>query len=246
MKDTSNWIIGVCIAIGLIVLGVFVNKGLQSFSQKERVVTVKGLAEKDIKAVGAKLRIDIRMSSDNPDELLKSVKNRVASVQKFLSNKGYSDLKATDIDLYDSKTYYEFRWDGEKNVQVKKDRYTCSQSITVKLSDVEKAESISKSMNIELIKENLSADISCSYDFPELNSIKPQLIAESTQNARVAGEKFAADSQSKLGKIKTASQGQISIAGTYYGEDEAISNAPEEPYIQRARVVSTIVFFLED
>ncbi len=246
MKDTSNWIIGVSVAIGLIVLGVFVNSGLRSFSAKERVVTVKGLAEKDIKATGAEIRIDVRMTSDNPDELLQSVKSRVATVQKFLNKKGYSDQKVTDIDLYDSKTYYEFRWDGEKNVQVKKDRYTCSQSVTVKLSEVEEAQSISKSMNIELIKENLSADVSCSYDFPELNTIKPQLIAESTQNARIAGEKFAADSQSKLGKIKTASQGQISIAGTYYGEDEAISNAPKEPYIQRARVVSTIVFFLED
>ncbi|HLU85411.1 MAG TPA: hypothetical protein VKZ45_08050, partial [Vicingaceae bacterium] len=75
-------------------------------------------------------------------------------------------------------------------------------------------------------------------------SIKPQLIAESTKNARVAGEQFANDSQAKLGKIKTASQGQITIAGRYY-YDEDLTGIPEEPYIQKARVVSTIVFFLE-
>lgn len=74
--------------------------------------------------------------------------------------------------------------------------------------------------------------------------IKPQLIAESTKNARVAGEQFANDSQAKLGKIKTASQGQITIAGRYYYDEEA-RETPKEPYIQRARVVSTIVFFLE-
>ena len=47
MDNKSNLILGACIALGLIVLGIFINKGLQSFSNKERVVTVKGLAEQD-------------------------------------------------------------------------------------------------------------------------------------------------------------------------------------------------------
>jgi hypothetical protein len=35
-------IAGACIALGLIVVGTCINKGLQSFSNKERVVTAKG------------------------------------------------------------------------------------------------------------------------------------------------------------------------------------------------------------
>ena len=37
------------------------------------------------------------------------------------------------------------------------------------------------------------------------------MIADATKNAREAANKFADDSESKLGKIKTASQGQFSI-----------------------------------
>ena len=70
------------------------------------------------------------------------------------------------------------------------------------------------------------------------------LIAESTKNARLAGDQFANDSQAKLGKIKTASQGQISIIGQNSYEVQA-NERPNVPYIQKARVVSTIVFFLE-
>jgi len=40
-----------------------------------------------------------------------------------------------------------------------------------------------------------------SYDFPELNLVKPQRIAERTKNARIAGEQFANDSQAQLFKI---------------------------------------------
>jgi hypothetical protein len=97
---------------------------------------------------------------------------------------------------------------------------------------------------LDLVQKDLTCNLNTNYSFPELNSIKPQLIAESTKNARVAGEQFANDSQAELGKIKTASQGQISIVGNYYYDEEA-SEKPKEPYIQKARVVSTIVFFLE-
>lgn len=101
-------------------------------------------------------------------------------------------------------------------------------------------------IDVDLINMDLSSSLSSDYKFPELNTIKPALIAESTKNARTAGEQFANDSKSKLGKIKTASQGQITIAGTYYYEEGGASSAPEEPYKQKARVVSTIAFFLED
>ena len=49
------------------------------------------------------------------------------------------------------------------------------------------------------------------YEYTELNSIKPDMIADATKNAREAANKFAADSGSKIGKIKTAQQGQFSI-----------------------------------
>ena len=49
------------------------------------------------------------------------------------------------------------------------------------------------------------------YSFNGLNEIKPAMIDEATRNARTAAEKFAKDSDSKLGKIKTATQGVFSI-----------------------------------
>lgn len=40
------------------------------------------------------------------------------------------------------------------------------------------------------------------YIFTKLNDIKPAMIEEATQNARSVAEKFAADSQSRLGKSR--------------------------------------------
>ena len=62
------------------------------------------------------------------------------------------------------------------------------------------------------------------------------MIAEATKNAREAANKFAEDSESKLGKIKSAYQGQFSI------EDRDNYT----PYIKTVRVVTTLTYFLED
>ena len=54
--------------------------------------------------------------------------------------------------------------------------------------------------------------------------------------AREAAQKFAKDSDSELGKIKRATQGQFSI-------DNRDANTP---YIKRIRVVTTVEYSLED
>ena len=62
------------------------------------------------------------------------------------------------------------------------------------------------------------------------------MIENATHNAREVAEKFAKDSESKLGKIRTASQGVFSI------EDRDQNT----PHIKKVRVVTTIDFSLED
>ena len=59
---------------------------------------------------------------------------------------------------------------------------------------------------------------------------------EATKNARTAGEKFARDSDSKLGKIKDATQGLFDISD----RDDAT------PYIKKVRVVTSIDYYLTE
>ena len=62
------------------------------------------------------------------------------------------------------------------------------------------------------------------------------MIEQATKNAREAAEKFAKDSESKLGKIKSAQQGLFSI-------EDRDSNTP---YIKEVRVVTTVDYYLDN
>jgi len=230
--------LSISLIIGLSLLGFFIFKGLKTFSDKDRVVKVKGLAEMEITAISAQINLSFSFSGDNLQKIIRDTENKKTRIVNYLKEKGFKDTNITvgSPEISDKERYYEDLWRNGKTVSVKINRYSNELSLTIQSDDVKTIENKANQLKSDLIKEGLTSLIYTHYVFPELNSVKPKLIAESTKNARIAGEQFANDSEATLGKIKTASQGQISIAGAY--------DSPA-PYIQKARVVSTIVFFLD-
>lgn len=249
-SNTKSYLLSFSIFIGLTLLGFFIFKGLKTFSDKDRVVTVKGLAEINITANTASMTLNFSFSGDNLQELIKQTEAKKNSIILNLTSLNYDkqDIIISNIDIIDKEKYYSSIWQNGKEIQQKIDRYKITQTLQIVVKDVKLAEEKASKLKLDLISKGLTSTITTNYTFPELNSVKPKLIAESTKNARVAGEQFANDSKATLGKIKTASQGQISIAGqNQYNYEDAIPETPitTPPYIQTARVVSTIVFFLE-
>lgn len=245
----KSLILGLSLFLGLTVLGFFIFRGLKTFSDKDRVVTVKGLAEMDMTATSSTIIINYNYSGDNLKEVIKKSESKKNAILNYLQKNSFDkkDIVEENIDINDLQKYYEIEWQDGKQVKTKVDRYTASQTVVIHCKDVKATENKLEKIELDLISNDLTSNVYTVYAFPDLNSIKPKLIAESTKNARISGEQFANDSKAKLGKIKTASQGQISIVGDYQSDEETTTSDADdrEPYIRRARVVSTIVFFLE-
>ncbi|MDR1701443.1 MAG: SIMPL domain-containing protein [Sporomusaceae bacterium] len=242
---TQAIILGLSLLLGLCLLGLFIFQGIKTFSDKDRVVTVNGLAEMEMKATAATIVVNFSFSGDDLENLIAQTENKRKAIIAYLTSNGYAeiDILIGSLDVTDRQKYYETRYQNGEEVQVKIDRYTMAQSLVVKAKDVETTEQAATQIHLDLVTQDLTAKVQTNYSFPELNSIKPQLIAESTKNARIAGQQFANDSQANLGKIKTASQGQISISENYHYDET--SGKEIKSYLQKARVVSEIVFFLE-
>ena len=104
-----------------------------------------------------------------------------------------------------------------------------------KVEQVKKAQSDSLKLMSDGIAVSKDYKSKISFEFTKLNDIKPQMIAEATKNARTAAEQFARDSESKVGKIKRASQGLFSI-------EDAAADLSERKII---RVVTTVEYLLK-
>ncbi len=233
MKQT-NIIASVVLAAGLLALGLCVRSGLNSFTDRQRVVDVKGLAEREVNANLVTWPIMFKEVGND----LPTVYQRVTAVNNqivdFLVANGLSqdEISIGAPKVQDLQT-------DRYNTNPLPYNYAVKSVVTVSSSKVKQVNSLINRQG-ELFSKGIAiiSDYSTTitYDFTDLNSIKPEMIAEATQNAREAAKKFADDSDSRLGKIKTARQGKFSI------EDRDATT----PYIKKVRVVTSLTYFLED
>lgn len=238
MEDANfknSFVLGFFIFLGMVFLGFFLGSSAIKFKEYERSVIVKGLSEKEYPADIALWPIHFSSANNDLTELYASIEKNSNQIIDFLRASGFEkqEISISPPQIMDKlaqgyeKTRIEFR-------------YNATQTITVYST---KIESVRLTMNklIELGKKGIifSGDRyqnTVEYLFKRLNEIKPIMVEEATTKAREVAEKFAKDSNSKLGKIKKARQGQFSIN----------SRDKNNPHIKKVRVVSTIEYYLSD
>ena len=223
------------LGVAVLGLGAFLYCAMMHTKDRDRVVSVKGLSEREVKADYVIWPIVFKEVGNDLVALYESVQNKTATLEKFLLDNGVAaeEISKASPDITDTESEI---YASEKRSQ----RYVATVVMTVASKDVEKLREIMGKQG-ELLKQGIAFSegdyrYRKIYTFNGLNDIKPEMIDEANKNARAAAQKFAADSESKLGKIKTAPQGQFSIED----RDE------NTPFIKKVRVVTSVQYFLED
>ncbi len=228
------------LALGLVVFGTFVQNAIGGFAnrlmERDRVVTVKGLSEREVPADKVIWPLVYKELGNDPAAIYSSIKNKNAEVLAFLKKEGLADSEIT-INSPQVTDRYADSW-SQSNFT---NRYVATSIITVSSNKVDQVRNIMQKqaelmkMGIALVSSDYGVG-SVKYEFTGLNGIKPAMVEEATKNARLTAEKFAKDSDSKLGKIRRATQGQFTI-----------NNRDENtPHIKNIRVVSTIEYYISD
>ncbi len=223
------------LAIGLLLMGSLIKQGLDAFSANDRVVNVKGLAEMEVPANKVIWPLMYKDLGNDLPALYKKMNDTNQAIVAFLKQKGITEeeisINAPEIIDLEAERY---------NNNPKPYRYNVTSVITVTSTKVDLVRKMISEQS-ELLKQGIAVTsgdyrYNVQYEFTGLNDIKPQMIEEATKNARASAEKFAKDSDSELGKIKRAYQGQFSIS----------DRDANTPYIKRVRVVTTIDYSLKD
>ena len=218
------------IAVGILCLGWFIKAGIDDFANKDRKVTVKGLAEREVPADKVTWSIGTKVTGDNLPLLYESINLRTTQIKDFLKQNGIEEKEITVNPP--SISDLEAREWGDNN---KNFRYIVSTTITVATNKVEQ---VNKAIfkQAELLKQGVAIDNSdAQYEYASFQQMKPEMMAEAIKNAQKTAEQVAEASHSKVGKIQTAGQGQFEI-------DNRDQNTP---YIKKLRVVTTITYSLK-
>jgi hypothetical protein len=237
-------LLGFPVAIGLALAGYWISEGLFHFKMAGNLVTVKGLAEREVKSDRATWRFPFKYSSNNLGEASNKVLKDKETIFAFLKLNGFSDA---EMDFSSFRVIDLFSREYNSGV-MPPNRYIVEALVTLKSNNVDLVESSSKKID-QLIKAGIifdegSYETNPKYFYTKLNDIRPQMTAEATKSARKLAEQFAADSGAKVGGIASATQGTFQITGTDgRGENEPDSDV--KTLVKKVRVVSTIDYFLK-
>ncbi|MCW9078739.1 MAG: SIMPL domain-containing protein [Gammaproteobacteria bacterium] len=232
----SALILGVFFSIGLLSFGYMLGNTAITYKEYERTVTVKGLSEREFEADIVIWPIQFTVASNNIEELYNSIESNTSKIRGFLEMNG---LDASEISLsspaitdksaqqYGNNAKAEFRYSAQQTVTVYSTKIGAVREVMGKLAELGKTGIVFSAGNYQSETE---------YLFTRLNEVKPEMIEEATRKAREVALKFAEDSESSLGKIRKASQGQFSIN----------SRDKNNPHIKKVRVVSTVEYYLSD
>lgn len=235
MNNNKSLWCAALIALSIVALGLCIKGGIDNFANKDRKVSVKGLAEKEVDADKVTWPIVSKELGNELPELYTRLGATQSKIRKFLLANG---VKPAEISV-NAPSVIDLNADQYNNNQ-RAYRYNITSVITVTSRNVRLVRSIIARQG-ELLKEGVAIvdggyDNPIKYEYVSFRQMKPKMMEEAIANAEKTAEQFASNSKSRLNKIVSADQGQFSI------EDRDQST----PYIKKVRVVTTIVYSLKD
>lgn len=220
IKENSTFFIVLAL---IIFAGVFFFAA-RNFSKQGSYVEVKGLSEKIVKADTAIWSLSFEVKSNNIDALYGDIENNITTIKGFLKEKGFdtTEINVAPVNIYQD-TYREAAF-----------RYNSSNQISVYTKKVDLAKSAS-SDTLLLVKKGVVLNQNyISFEFSDLNSIKPDMLAEAIKNARDTAKQFAQNSGSSVGSVTRGNQGVFDIT----------DKDPASPEYKKIRLVSTLRFLI--
>lgn len=229
------------LALGIAVGGWQIGHGFIAGREQPRVISVKGVAEREVKADLALWALRFVATGDDLARVQQQVSADEKRVRAFLTTAGLpaATTEVQGLEVVDllAQAYRSGPVDS---------RFIITETLLVRTADVDKVAEASQQLG-DLVAAGVALSGQTGgpiqgpvYLYTRLNDVKPAMIQEATRNARLAAEQFATDAGSKLGGILRASQGLFQILPR-----DAVDGANEQSQAAKiVRVVSTIDYGL--
>ena len=231
------------LVIGMVATGSILGESLSAMKKSDRYDTVRGVAEKEVKADLAVWPIHVRVTGNDLSEANRSADSARKKVLAFLIANSIStdDIASQNQRIEDRQT--------NASAQAKADRYLVEYTITVRSKAVDAVRKVSQmtdkltAVGVALAARGEWERSGPQFIFTQLNAIKPDMMSGATQSAREVAAQFAEDSGSNIGPIRRATQGLFSISD----RDQAAQggSSPRASDInKKVRVVVTLDYFI--
>jgi hypothetical protein len=217
----------------MVVAAMVLGAAIRDFRMADRLVEVKGLAEREVMADLAIWPVSYMVSANSLEGLSSELERNDQAVLTFLASHGFegSEISRTPPRIND-------QWSQAFGSQRPDTRFTAERTLTLRTPRVAETRTALQEAT-RLLDDGVvlspSWGSAVQFLFNGLEALKPDMIAQATADARRAATQFAEDSGSRVGSIRTARQGFFSISEL----------DPSMPELKTVRVVTTVEYFLD-
>ncbi len=234
-ESTGSILGAIALAAGIALAGFFVSQTIYNSRVAVNTATVKGLAERKVTADLAVWDISFTMEANNLKDAYASADVKKKIVRDFLLDSDFSQ----DEFVFSSSVYIaEYRDEGV----LKDKKYQVTTYVKIRSETVDKVQKLHQRVGDLIGKGVAIGNNAPNYLFTKLNDVKPDMLGEATQNARLAAKQFAEDAEAEVGGIQSAVQGNFSISAF---DDTGAYNEDKTSLYKKVRVVTTVTFYLE-
>jgi hypothetical protein len=208
-------------SIALVVAAAVLGFQVKQVGGGRESISVKGLAEKPIKADRAEWTIRLQVKGATIAEALGKLRKERPALDQFLATAGFDKPALTESNE-SAEPNYEQVEGRNGNMRSVQDGHVARQSIIVNTADIAKIIAASRAI------VQFEADgHPVSYGEPQylvsnLEEVKMSLISAAMENSRARAAEFAKSGDVKVGRMRSASQGAFYILAA--GADQDVSD----------------------
>jgi len=231
-------VVALILSIGIGGAGYFASKTLYNAQVAVNSAQAKRLAERTIKADLASWTVGFSVSGKTREEisaLYEKAEAQQKQIVDLLQAQGFADGEIR-LDIIDH-TMREYR---DENQVLVEEVHRLAGAIMISTHQVDVVDKARTEVNKLLARGLEISNGTPEYFFTKLNEIKPAMLKEAAENARIAATEFAANAGGKVGKIRSASQGGFIV------QDAGASSGETGTVLKDISVVTTVDFYLVD
>ena len=207
MKKVQFIITATILSFGLIISAALISNAIYNSDRSQSRITVKGVAEKRVKADKAIINIIFSTSNTKLEDAQSNIAGKEKAVLDILKS---LELKENEYQINNIKVQPKFS-ERQQERETKILSYDVMQSIAVIPKNIEKSDEIYQKLQELKITFNNIEIIKPEYYIISIEKYKKDLLISATENAEMRAIEMLKVNKNEIGRLENMTQGQFEV-----------------------------------
>lgn len=240
MKKVQFIITATILSLGLIVSAALLSNAMHNSDKNQNRITVKGVAEKRIKADKAIINVVFSTSNTKLEDAKTNISEKEKAVLEILKS---LELKENEYHINNVKIQPNFS-ERQQEKETKILNYDVMQSVVIAPKNIERSDEIyEKLQELKLTFNNMEI-VKPEYYITSIEKYKKDLIVSATENAEMRAREMLKVNKNEIGGLENMTQGQFEILPDRE-DSKHVNDEEHNQMYKKLRSVVTVTYLIK-